>query len=123
MIDHARLDLYIGVIQRRRWLVVAIVGLVMLAVSAGAAYVRISNDYRIMFREDDPQLATLDALEATYSRSRAVLIVLAPETGSVFTRESLAALEEMTETAWQAPYASRVNSLTNYSHSEAFEDD
>ena len=123
MNDHARLDLYIGVILRRRRLVVAIVGLVMLAVSAGAAYVRISNDYRIMFHEHDPQLATLDALEATYSRSRAVLIVLAPEAGSVFTRESLAALEEMTETAWQAPYASRVNSLTNYSHSEAFEDD
>ena len=123
MINRAQLDRFIDVVLRRRWLVVAIVGLVMLAVSAGAAFIRVSNDYRIMFREDDPQLATLDALETTYSESRAVLIALAPHEGSIFTRESLAALEELTETAWQVPYSSRVNSLTNFSHSEAFEDD
>ena len=123
MINRAQLDRYIDVVLRRRWLVVAIVGLVMLAVSAGAAFIRVSNDYRIMFREDDPQLATLDALETTYSESRAVLIALAPHEGSIFTRESLAALEELTETAWQVPYSSRVNSLTNFSHSEAFKDD
>ena len=123
MINRAQLDRYIDVVLRRRWLIVAIVGLVMLAVSAGAAFIRVSNDYRIMFREDDPQLATLDALETTYSESRAVLIALAPHEGSIFTRESLAALEELTETAWQVPYSSRVNSLTNFSHSEAFKDD
>ncbi len=123
MINRAQLDQYIDFVLRRRWLIVAIVGLVMVAVSAGAAFIRISNDYRIMFRENDPQLATLDALEATFSESRAVLVALAPQEGSIFTRESLAALEEMTETAWQVPYSSRVNSLTNYSHSEAFEDD
>jgi len=70
----------------------------MLTVSAGAVFIGISNDYRIMFNEDDPQLATLDQLERTYSESRAVLIALAPNDGSIFTREGLGALEEMTET-------------------------
>ena len=123
MFDRAQLDHYLDVVMRRRWLVVAVAGLVMLTVSAGAVFIGISNDYRIMFNEDDPQLATLDQLERTYSESRAVLIALAPNDGSIFTREGLGALEEMTETAWRAPHSSRVNSLTNYSHSEALGDD
>ena len=123
MFNRAQLDHYLDIVMRRRWLVVAVAGLVMLTVSAGAVFIGISNDYRIMFNEDDPQLATLDQLERTYSESRAVLIALAPNDGSIFTREGLGALEEMTETAWRAPYSSRVNSLTNYSHSEALGDD
>ena len=41
----------------------------------------------------------------------------------MFTPRALAAIEELTEAAWRAPYSSRVNSLTNYTHSEALEDD
>ena len=55
--------------------------------------------------------------------SNIALIAVAPETGSVFTREALGAIEELSEAAWGAPHSIRVDSLTNYSHSEAFEDD
>ena len=48
---------------------------------------------------------------------------MAPEQGAVFTRETLGVIEKLTEEAWQAPYSSRVDSLTNYSHSEALGDD
>ena len=41
----------------------------------------------------------------------------------MLTREALGAIEELTEAAWRTPYSSRVNSLTNYTHSEALEDD
>ena len=41
----------------------------------------------------------------------------------MFTREMLGAIEKLTEAAWRAPYSIRVDSLTNYSHSEAFGDD
>ena len=83
----------------------------------------VTNDYRIMFGEDNPQLAAFDSLENTYSESNTALIAIAPREGSVFTRETLGTIEELTEAAWRAPYSSRVDSLTNYSHSEAFEDD
>ena len=62
-------------------------------------------------------------LEDTYSASNVTLIAIAPRDGSVFTRDALGAIEELTEAGWRAPYSTRVNSLTNYSHSEAFEDD
>ena len=118
-----QLERYIAAILRRRWLVVALATLVMLAMTAGARFITVTNDYRVLFSADNPQLAAFDALENTYSVSNAALIAIAPRDGSVFTREALGAIEELTEAAWRAPYSSRVNSLTNYTHSEAFEDD
>ena len=118
-----QLERYIAAILRRRWLVVVLATLVMLATTAGVRFITVTNDSRVLFSEDNPQLAAFDALENTYSVSNAALIAIAPRDGSVFTREALGAIEELTEAAWRAPYSSRVNSLTNYTHSEAFEDD
>lgn len=117
------LDRYIDTILSRRWLVVALAVLLMLAMTAGARFITVTNDYRILFGEDNPQLAAFDALENTYAVSNKALIAIAPRKGSVFTRQALGAVEELTEAAWQAPYSSRVDSLTNYIHSEAFGDD
>ncbi len=118
-----QLERYTDAVLRYRWLVVALATLVMLAITAGVRFITVTNDYRILFGEDNPQLAAFDALENTYSASKAVLIAVAPRDGSVFTREALGAVEELTEAAWRAPYSSRVNSLTNYTHSEALNDD
>ena len=117
------MDRYIDFVLRRRWLVVALATLVMLIITAGARFITVTNDYRVLFSEDNPQLAAFDALENTYSVSKAALIAIAPRDGSVFTRETLGAIEELTEAAWRTPYSSRVNSLTNYTHSEALDDD
>ena len=117
------LDRYIDAILRRRWPVVVLATLAMLVMTAGARFIGVTNDYRSLFSEDDPQLAALEALEDTYSVSHTALIAVAPREGLVFTRETLGAIEELTEAAWRTPYSTRVDSLTNYSHSEAFGDD
>ena len=117
------LDRYTAAVLRRRWPVVVLATLAMLVMTAGARFITVSSDYRILFSEDNPQLAALEALEDTYSISHTALIAIAPREGSVFTRETLGAIEELTEAAWRTPYSSRVDSLTNYSHSEAFGDD
>ena len=117
------LDRYVDAIARRRWVTVVAATVLMLAVTGGARFIGITNDYRSLFDEDNPQLAALDALEETYSSSNTALVAVAPREGSVFTRETLAAIEELTDAAWQAPWATRVDSLTNFSHSEASEDD
>ena len=117
------LDRYISFVLRYRWLVVVLALSVMLATSWGGRFLTVTSDYRTLFGEDNPHLAAFDALEATYSATNAALIAIAPRENSVFTRETLDAIEELTEAAWQVPYSSRVNSLTNYSHSEAHGDD
>ena len=119
----SRLDGYGAVIVRRRWLVALLATLLMVAVTGGTRLIGVTNDYRSMFAEDNPQLAAYDALEETYSASNAALIAIAPRRGSVFTREALGAVEELTEAAWRTPRSTRVDSLTNYSHSEAIDDD
>ena len=118
-----KLENYITSVLRWRWLVVAVMVLIMLALAAGARFVTVTNDYRILFTDDNPQLLAFNSLEDTYTASDRALIAIAPQNGSVFTREALDAIEDLTESAWLAPYSSRVDSLTNYSHSESFEDD
>ncbi len=119
----ALLDRYIAALLRFRWLVVGAATLVMLAMAAGGRFITVSNDHRILFGEDNPQLTVYDALEDTYTSSNTALIAVTPKQGTVFTRETLGVIEKLTEEAWQAPYSSRVDSLTNYNHSEAIGDD
>ena len=117
------LDRYIAIILRHRWLVLALATLLMVAVTAGAGFIGVTNDFRSLFDDDNPQLLAFDAFEDTYSASNTALIALAPRKGSVFTRETLGAIQELTEAAWRTPHSTRVDSLTNYSHSEAREDE
>ena len=119
----ALLDRYIAAVLRYRWLVIAGATLVMLTMAAGGRFITVSNDHRILFGEDNPQLTAYDALEDTYTSSNTALIAVTPRQGTVFTRETLGVIERLTEEAWQAPYSSRVDSLTNYNHSEALGDD
>ena len=115
----APVDRFADAVLRYRWIVLVLAAAVMLAVTAGAGFVGVTNDYRSLFDEDNPQLAALNALEETYGPSNRALIAIAPREGSVFTRETLAAVEALTEAAWKAPHATRVDSLTNYNHSRA----
>ena len=117
------LDRYVAAVLRHRWPVVALATLLMLAMTAGAPSITVTNDYRILFSDDNPQLIAYNALENTYAVSNRALIAVAPRDGSVFTQETLGSIVELTDAAWQAPYSSRVDSLTNYSHSEAVGED
>lgn len=114
---------YPDFILRNRWLVLALCVAAMLALAAGMPGLTVSAHYRVLFGEDNPHLQAFEKLQDTYSASRSALIAIAPREGSVFTRETLAAIEELTEAAWKTPYSTRVDSLTNYYHSEAVEDD
>ena len=118
-----RLEHYTAAVLGYRWPVVLLASVVMLALTAGARFITVTNDYRILLGEDNPQLAAFDALQNTYSVSNQALIAVSPREGTVFTREALGAVEELTEAGWRAPYSGRVNSLTNYTHSEGLEDD
>ena len=117
------LERYITLILRYRWIVLALSAILMAVLAAGASSIKFDNDYRALFNEDNPRLMAFDALESTFTESNAVLIAIAPWKGSVFTRETLGAIEALTEAAWEAPYSSRVDSLTNYIHSRAQGDD
>ena len=116
-------DRFVEAVLRHRRAVLAGAALLMLAAGAGARFIGVTNDYLVLFRDDNPQLLAFQALENTYSATDRALIAVAPRDGSVFTRDALGAVVELTEAAWGAPYSSRVDSLTNYTHSEAVGED
>ncbi|MEH6357353.1 MAG: MMPL family transporter [Pseudomonadales bacterium] len=103
---------------------IIILCLVLVALSAtGGKLLSFTTNYRVFFSADNPQLLAFDALEKTYSKNDNVMLVLAPKSGNVFTPETLALVEDLTEKSWQTPFSTRVDSLSNFQHTEAEEDD
>ena len=110
-------------IIRRRWLVLATCLLAALIAGLGLRNFEFTADYKVYFGEDNPELIAFRAFENTYTSTEYVLFVLQPEDRNVFTRDTLKIVRELTEKAWQIPYAVRVDSLTNYQHTRADGDD
>ena len=117
------LSSYIDFILRCRWWVAAFATFLMVLMAAGGDRIIVANDFRELLGEDNPELAALNSLEDTYAASNTVLIAVAPREGSVFTRRTLGAIEELTRAAWETPHSTRVDSLTNYNHTYAEGDD
>jgi len=82
----------------------------------------ITNDMRVFFGKDNPQLKAFELTEATYGRQDNVLIYISPKKGDIFDRRILTLVYNITELGWQFPYSRRVNSLSNYQHTVAAQD-
>jgi len=82
-----------------------------------------SNDYRVFFSKDNPQLNAFEDLQNTYTKDDNVLFVISPKNGNVFTPQNLAVVQEITLESWQIPHSIRVDSITNFQHTYAEEDD
>ena len=106
-----------------RWVAIIATLVVVAIAGSGARFIQFDNDYRMFFGEDNPQLLAFDKLQDIYTKNDNVLIVLEPKDGDVFTNETLAAVEELTEKAWLIPFALRVDALTNFQHTYANEDE
>ena len=95
----------------------------VLATAAGGQFLVFTNDYRVFFSGDDPHLLAFEALQDTYTKNDNVLFVVAPKDENVFTTDTLAAITDITDRAWETPFSIRVDSLSNYQHTEAEDDD
>jgi len=81
------------------------------------------DEYRVFFGPDNPQLTAFDEVEATYTKNDNIFFVLETSDNDAFSAETLTAIEELTEEAWQIPFAIRVDSLSNFQHTWADGDD
>ena len=106
-----------------RWLIILLSFVLVLGAASGGRFLVFKADYHVFFSGDNPQLQAFDKLEKTYSKNDNVLFVLTPKDGDVFTNETLMVVETLTEKAWQIPYSTRVDSISNYQHTYAEGDD
>jgi len=106
-----------------RWLVIFATLLTTAAVTYGAQFLQMSNNYRDFFSESNPELQAFEEFQGTYTKNDNFFFTIVPKEGDVFNGETLALVEELTTEAWQIPFSLRVDSVTNFQHTWADEDD
>ncbi len=116
-------EAFFAALLRYRWWVVLATLVVVAVIGSGIRLISFSNDYRMFFSPENPQLQAFESLQDTYTKNDNVLFVIAPKNGQVFTRETLATVEWLTKQAWQIPYSIRVDSISNFQHTSAEGDD
>ncbi len=108
-----------------RWRYLLIVGLIssIALVGQGVRHLQFTNEYKVFFSDDNPQLLAFEASENKFTKIENVMIAVTPRDENVFTPRTLQALSKLTERAWQIPYSNRVDSITNFQHTRAEGDD
>ena len=114
---------YSLLLHRYRWAIFLIsIGLII-GLATGVKNLTFSADYRVFFDSDNEQLQDFNRLQGTYTNTDNLLFVIAPKSGNVFDKKTLEAVAELTDAAWQLPFSQRVDSITNFQHTETLDDD
>ena len=100
---------------RRVWL--TLFTILIVALAAGIPRLELSSDSRAFFGKSNQEFRDILALDETYTQTNSLLLMVAPPEGTAFAPQSLQALREMTEDAWQFPYILRADSPANHMHS------
>lgn len=110
-------------IIRWRYAIVLLSFILVGLAASGGRFLGFSNDYRMFFGDDNPQLLAFEKMQKTFNKNDNILFVITPKSGKVFSRDTLKIIQEITEEGWQIPYSTRVNSITNHQHTIAEGDD
>ena len=119
----AMLLCYAKAITQRPWMVVLASLLLVASLAAGLSSLTFRSDNRVFFANDNPELIALDHFEATYGRDDTLLFVVSTRDGDLFTSKRLAAINELTDAAWNMADVKRVDSVTNFQRARAVGDD
>lgn len=105
------------------WRVMAITLALVLTAASGGRHLGFETNYRVFFSEDNPQLLAFESLEKMYTKNDNVMFILEPKDANVFTQDTISAVQELTNAAWKIPYSIRVDSISNFQHTRAEQDD
>ncbi|NRA54174.1 MAG: MMPL family transporter [Gammaproteobacteria bacterium] len=106
-----------------RWLIVLGCLCLIIVAAIGLAQLQFNGNHRVFFGPEDPKLIAFDQMQATYNKSDNVAIIIAPKNGTVFTAKALTLVWQLTDQAWQIPHSLRVDSISNYQHTQSEDDD
>ena len=116
-------DAQAALLVRYRYLL-AVLSLIAIVLSAlGLPKLVFENDYKLFFRDDDAHLVAQEAMEEAYTKSDSIAIMIGLEEGDLFNPRHLGAIEDLTARMWSFQRVIRVDSLSNFQHTEARDDD
>jgi predicted RND superfamily exporter protein len=107
----------------RRLLLSAISLVLIVVMGVGLANLKFNSSYKIFFKDDNAQLLAHQKVQDTYTKTDNLMFVVEPLDKVVFSHATLASVESLTEQSWLLPYSSRVDSITNFQHTEVIDDD
>jgi len=108
---------------RWRWLFALLSLVVVFTMASGARFLSFATDYEVWFSSDNPQYLDFSTIQKTYVKADNVVVLITPKDGQVFNRQTLESVEWLTNEAWQIPFSTRVDSLSNFQYTYAIEDD
>ena len=108
---------------QRPWLVIVTALITISILSIGGKNLYFRGDYKTLFKEDNPQRVAFEEMQDFFNKSETVDILVVPEAGTIYNKKTLQLIKQLTEEGWQTPYSIRVNSITNFQHTYAQEDD
>lgn len=105
------------------WIVLLLGLTLIVAATVGGKNLYFRGDYKVFFEQDDPQRLAFEQMQTMFNKNETANIIIAPQSGDIFTLPTLTLLKQLTDEAWQTPMSTRVDSITNYQHTLAEEDD
>lgn len=115
--------IWLNSVIRHPWITILLVLVLGIGAAIGGKNLYFRGDYKVFFEKEFPQLVAFEEMQRLFNKNDNVSIIVVPKDGSVFTPAMMAQIKELTDEAWQTPYSSRVDSITNYQHTWAEEDD
>lgn len=97
--------------------------IVCAATGWGASSLYFRGDYKVFFEPDNPQRQAFEQMQNTFNKSENVSFLIVPKAQTVFQTDTFKLIHELTEQAWQLPLSTRVESIANYQHTYAEDDD
>ena len=114
---------WLGNVTSRHYKLVTLVSIVLsVLLTAGAARLTFSADFRAYFSDDNPQLIAFEALEADFNKRDTLSLLVEPKQGDIYQADVIRLIRELTELGWQLPYTRRVDSLANFQRLDATAD-
>jgi predicted RND superfamily exporter protein len=112
-------------VTRRPWRTILASMVIVMVSAAGVTGLSLASNYRVFFSPQNPELMAFENFQETYTKNDNIFFFVTPEEAgnAVFSHQVIAAVEKLTERAWQIPYTVRVDSVTNFQHSWAQGDD
>lgn len=114
---------WLNMVLLKPWLTVTMSILIVLLLGAGGQKLKFNGDYKVYFEEDNTERLAFETMQSIFSKNEIANILIAPKDSDIFNPNTLKLLADITEDAWQTPLSSRVDSIANFQHTWAEEDD
>ncbi len=116
-----RTERYAEWIYRFRWPVIAGTIVFVALISIGMGFLRLNTSDRVWFNEGSSIVAEYDAFRKRFTQDDALIIAFEHKEG-IFNNDTLLMIQDLSDQFWKTKYVTRVDSITNYSHTYVYTD-